>query len=226
MLTEFALGRHFFSSNLPYLLRLIPEISIVLLLLILTMLSKSSVKKFLVPGMASLVVISLFPTAGNMNIEASTQAMMIFNYPPFFMFAGITVEAFCFAMALAYRTRLMELEKFQLQEKYAIQLEEEIETRTHEIEKQIKLLEEKRIRHVQLEYEQRLAETEIGTLRAQMNPHFVYNCLNSIKLYMSENNSVLANEYLSKFSRLMRMVLENSRSEKVTLENELEALTL
>jgi len=226
LVAEFATGRLFFSSNVPYLLKLIPEIIIVLLLMILTIISSNPVKKFLVPGMVSLILISLFPTASNMNFDDNSPGMALLSYPPFFMFAGITAEAFCFAMALAYRTRLMELEKLQLQETYAIQLEEQIEVRANEIEMQNKLLEEKRIRQVQMEYEQKLAETEITTLRAQLNPHFVYNCLNSIKLYMSENDSALTREYLSKFSRLMRLVLENSRCDKVILDNELEALTL
>lgn len=54
-------------------------------------------------------------------------------------------------------------------------------------------------------------------LRAQMNPHFIFNCLNSIKLYATENDADKAAGYLTKFSRLVRLVLENSRSERVTL---------
>lgn len=60
----------------------------------------------------------------------------------------------------------------------------------------------------------------------QMNPHFIFNCLNSIKLYATENDSEKASEYLTKFSRLIRLVLENSRSERVTLRNELDMLQL
>lgn len=59
-----------------------------------------------------------------------------------------------------------------------------------------------------------------------MNPHFIFNCLNSIKLYATENDSEKASEYLTKFSRLIRIVLENSRSERVTLRNELTMLQL
>jgi LytS/YehU family sensor histidine kinase len=59
-----------------------------------------------------------------------------------------------------------------------------------------------------------------------MNPHFIFNCLNSIKLYTLENDSEAASEYLTMFSQLIRLVLENSRSEKVTLEKELETLRL
>lgn len=67
---------------------------------------------------------------------------------------------------------------------------------------------------------------EMTALRAQMNPHFIFNCLNSIKLYTTDNDAAKASAYLTKFSRLIRLVLENSRSERVTLKNELEALEL
>ncbi|RYU97328.1 histidine kinase [Emticicia agri] len=74
------------------------------------------------------------------------------------------------------------------------------------------------------EYQQRIAQTEIAALRAQMNPHFIFNCLNSIQYYVANNDLDAASDYLTKFSRLIRLVLENSRSEKVTLSNELETL--
>ena len=76
------------------------------------------------------------------------------------------------------------------------------------------------------ELQQKIFQTEITALRAQMNPHFIFNCLNSIQLFTAQNEAEKASEYLSKFSRLIRLVLENSRSEKVTLENELETLRL
>jgi two-component sensor histidine kinase len=76
------------------------------------------------------------------------------------------------------------------------------------------------------EYQQRIAQTEIAALRAQMNPHFIFNCLNSIQYFAANNDAEAASDYLTKFSRLIRLVLENSRSEKVTLANELETLRL
>jgi tetratricopeptide (TPR) repeat protein len=74
--------------------------------------------------------------------------------------------------------------------------------------------------------QQALQESEMKLLRSQMNPHFMFNVLNSINRYVLENDATQASAYLTKFSRLMRLVLENSRSEKVTLENELAALSL
>ena len=70
------------------------------------------------------------------------------------------------------------------------------------------------------------AELEMQALRAQMNPHFIFNCLNSIKLYTTQNDTLAATEYLTKFSKLIRLVLENSRNDRITLSSELAALEL
>jgi LytS/YehU family sensor histidine kinase len=63
-------------------------------------------------------------------------------------------------------------------------------------------------------------------LRAQMNPHFIFNCLNSINRFIIVSDNETASEYLTKFSRLIRLVLDNSRAEQITLERELETLRL
>ncbi len=76
------------------------------------------------------------------------------------------------------------------------------------------------------EYEKKIAETEMQALRAQMNPHFMFNSLNSINNFILKNDPDNASGYLTKFSRLMRLILDNSRSEWVLLENELKALEL
>jgi ligand-binding sensor domain-containing protein len=75
-------------------------------------------------------------------------------------------------------------------------------------------------------YERKIAEVEMSSLRAQMNPHFMFNSLNSINNFILKNDPDNASDYLTKFSRLMRLILDNSRSEWVLLENELKALQL
>ena len=74
--------------------------------------------------------------------------------------------------------------------------------------------------------EQQSTLNELKALRAQMNPHFIFNCLNSIKSYTLNHDVEGANYYLTKFSKLIRQVLDNSRSEKITLKNELNTLSL
>jgi len=85
---------------------------------------------------------------------------------------------------------------------------------------------EAEVKQMKAEFEKQLAQTEMAALRSQMNPHFIFNCLNSIKLYTLQNNTEAATEYLSKFSRLIRLVLENSRTTTIPLDAELEYLRL
>jgi ligand-binding sensor domain-containing protein len=75
-------------------------------------------------------------------------------------------------------------------------------------------------------FSQRIARTEMSALRAQMNPHFVFNCLSSINRFILVNQPDAASAYLTKFSRLIRLILDNSRTETVPLNKELEALQL
>ena len=78
--------------------------------------------------------------------------------------------------------------------------------------------------HVQLQ--QQATELEMQALRAQMNPHFIFNCLSSINKYIVKNETVSASDYLTRFSRLIRMVLVNSQKSLIKLEDELDMLKL
>lgn len=73
-------------------------------------------------------------------------------------------------------------------------------------------------------FEKQAISNEIRALRSQMNPHFIFNSLNAIKAYNQLNDTEKTDLYLTKFSRLIRQVLENSAAEKITLENELNTL--
>ena len=119
---------------------------------------------------------------------------------------GVLFELIFFNLALSQRARLAEIEKQQLEHDRA--------------------LENQRIQLITEQFQQRIAQTEIAALRSQMNPHFIFNCLNSIQFFTAQNDAEKASDYLTKFSRLIRLVLENSKSEKVTLANELETLRL
>ncbi len=62
---------------------------------------------------------------------------------------------------------------------------------------------------------------QMKALRAQMNPHFIFNCLNSIQKYVSENNTRVAEKYLSQFAQLIRKILEHSEHDVISLEDEI-----
>lgn len=64
----------------------------------------------------------------------------------------------------------------------------------------------------------------LQSLRREMNPHFIFNSLNSVNQFIAENNELEANQYLTKFSKLMRGVMENSKDDFISLNEELDLL--
>jgi tetratricopeptide (TPR) repeat protein len=73
---------------------------------------------------------------------------------------------------------------------------------------------------------QRAKELEVQALRSQMNPHFIFNCLNAINRFILSHEAEAASDYLTKFSRMMRMIMNHSRHSTVTLADETEMLRL
>jgi ligand-binding sensor domain-containing protein len=86
---------------------------------------------------------------------------------------------------------------------------------------------QRRLRLIEKEQQRSLArELEMQALRAQMNPHFIFNCLTSINRFILKSDMLSASDYLTKFSRLIRMVLNHSKQSLISLEEELEMLRL
>ncbi|MBL7702719.1 MAG: histidine kinase [Ferruginibacter sp.] len=73
---------------------------------------------------------------------------------------------------------------------------------------------------------EQMAQLELASLRSQMNPHFIFNSLNSVQKYIWENKEEDAAEYLAKFAKLMRAILENSRKDLVSLKEEIDVLKI
>lgn len=90
------------------------------------------------------------------------------------------------------------------------------------------LLVRRRIRHIRHEAElkHRIAESEMQALRAQMNPHFIFNCLNAIDNLIQTNQKEKATTYLSRFAKLIRNVLDSSKNNSVLFQKDLESLSL
>ncbi|KAB7726898.1 sensor protein lytS [Rudanella paleaurantiibacter] len=115
---------------------------------------------------------------------------------------GVLLEIIVFALALAHRIRLVDRERQASQQAYV----EEIEQRTA--------------------YEKRLAEVEMLALRSQMNPHFLFNSLNTIEYFVLKGDEANATRYLSSFSRLLRLILNHSNEDTVRLSEDLTGLHL
>lgn len=74
---------------------------------------------------------------------------------------------------------------------------------------------------LKLKNQKRQHDLELQALRSQMNPHFVHNSLNAIQYYVQRNEVELSEDYLSKFSKLVRQFFEFSRKKSVTIKDEL-----
>lgn len=76
------------------------------------------------------------------------------------------------------------------------------------------------------EQKQKVLFSELQVLRSQMNPHFIFNTLNSIQSFITKNESKDAVIYLSKFAKLMRATLANTKKQRISLKDEIETLGL
>jgi LytS/YehU family sensor histidine kinase len=76
----------------------------------------------------------------------------------------------------------------------------------------------------EVNFKRQMSELEMKALQAQINPHFLFNCMNSIHCMILEGENENAALYLSKFSKLVRLILENAENATVTLQSELTLL--
>ncbi|HHM21819.1 MAG TPA: tetratricopeptide repeat protein [Bacteroidetes bacterium] len=104
------------------------------------------------------------------------------------------------------------------------------------IEKAMQELKDYELRELEIKYRAEMKQSreemyklqatglQLKALRAQMNPHFVFNALNSVQNFITSNDPSLAAKYLAQFAHLMRQSLENSDQEIISLEKEIEFL--
>jgi len=130
-------------------------------------------------------------------------SIVVVIYPPWWKTLGFRIAAVIFIVSIIYL-----LMRWRLNQKFKSQLERS------EKEKEV------------VELKQKGTELEMQALRAQMNPHFIFNSLNSINRFILQNQRAQASEYLTKFSKLVRLILQNSQASLIPLESELESLEL
>ncbi|HWK57432.1 MAG TPA: histidine kinase [Parapedobacter sp.] len=154
---------------------------------------------------------------------------------PTYFEAGILVETLFFALALGQRFVHLVEEKQVAQAKHIEQLNENrllVSEMNKRLEKKVKSREEEIIRtqenlnkeekkRLKAEFDIEMAKSEMLTRTLQINPHFLFNCLNSITYLIQSDQNKIAIEYLVVFSRFIRMVLENSRKQVIPIQEEL-----
>ncbi|NML35923.1 histidine kinase [Chitinophaga sp. G-6-1-13] len=155
--------------------------------------------------------------------------------PSILLIGGVLLQAMFFLAGLSYRNKLVHLERTrtqellikqlnknkELQRKLNEQLEELVKEQTTEILRKKHELEEQRKIQLETEYDKKLTEIELKAIRAQINPHFIFNCLNSIQLFVMQRDYEYAQKYLSDFSYLIRKTLDFSRRNFISLADEI-----
>ncbi|QHS61915.1 histidine kinase [Chitinophaga agri] len=155
--------------------------------------------------------------------------------PSLLIVAGVLLQSMFFLAGLSYRNKLVHHERTrtqellikqlnknkELQRKLNEQLEELVKEQTTEILRKKQELEEQRKAHLETEYDKKLTEIELKAIRAQINPHFIFNCLNSIQLFVMQRDFEYAQKYLSDFSYLIRKTLDFSRRNFISLSDEI-----
>lgn len=153
---------------------------------------------------------------------------------------GVFLEMICFSLGVGKKIQMDNNEKEEIKDAYIAQLveneklnikinqelEEKIADRTDEVLQKNKELEREREHKMRIEFERQLVESEMNSLRLQMNPHFIFNSLNSIRYFILKQDSDKAVDYITSFSKLLRMILHHSKQNYITLEEELESLRL
>ncbi|PWJ60572.1 7TMR-DISM extracellular protein 2 [Dyadobacter jejuensis] len=196
---------------------------------------RSPLKWFLIVGS------SFFILGGLLAIMVDPKTRHLFfgdiGLNPIILFkTGILLESLCFALALGYKIRLTQVAKEQASKDYIDQLvlnrrmaateterlEKMVAERTAEVIEKNRLIEIQKQKGLRSDLEKKLSEMEMKALRSQMNPHFIFNSLNSIRYQILTENYEVASNYLTRFSKLLRHILQNSREHIINLDDEIE----
>ncbi|MCB0463785.1 MAG: histidine kinase, partial [Flavobacteriaceae bacterium] len=143
------------------------------------------------------------------------------------------LENVLFSLGLGHKQKLILQERDIAKNKLINQLKENEELRKKvqkQLEQDVEALNKQaqieRLESIKIKYDKELAELKVSALRSQMNPHFIFNSLNSIKRYIIDNEKENAVFYLNKFSKLIRKILASTIEKESTLEEEIETIKL
>jgi len=189
---------------------------------------KNSLKYYIIIGSLILFISSLAATIlYKFNLTPNTEI----RYSIFYI--GIILENICFSLGLGHKQKMILEDKNKSQERFINQLQENEKLRfavQQQLEKNVASLSKQakteKLEKLKEKYDKELAELKFISLRSQMNPHFIFNSLNAIKLYIINNEKENAVYYLNKFSKLIRRILNASQEKEISLAQEIETAEL
>lgn len=227
----YLLATHQLAVGIPLYIaaRLVAYLLSITLLVAIVRKVKAPGKRFYIAGTVAFMFFSLL---GFLRQDHPDGPLGLFS-PVWYVQTGILAEAILFGLALGYQMFLVEKEKRTNYQSYIHQLEVNRDLMTSmntrleaTIAERTAELDAQKEKQLRLEYNQQITQLEMQALRSQMNPHFIFNSLNSIRYQIHAGQYKNASDYLLRFSRLLRMLLENARRDTVSLTEELELTRL
>lgn len=203
---------------------------IILIVSVITMVKimriKGELKYYIIIGTAMYIVFSLISMYFTVNQGR-------FRAPLAFFFIGLIIENIAFSMGLSTKVRgwynrmiFHFKENVRMRRNQYEILEQELQLKEKEILEMTRQAEKEKLEKVESDYNSEIRRLQLDLLKNQMNPHFIFNALTSVKVFLIDNDKKKAVFYLNKFSKLIRKMLDSYRVESYTLEEELEILKL
>lgn len=190
---------------------------------------KMPLKKYIIVGSLVLYLSSLLAYYWPLFSSTSSENNLSFSI----FYIGVLIENIVFSLGLGHKQKMILQDKNISQEKLIAQLKENEKLRKtvqQQLKKEVLLLNQQveidKHEKIKSEYDRELAELKVTALKSQMNPHFIFNSLNAIKLYIIDNKKENAVYYLNKFSKLIRKILVATREKEITLSEEIETIKL
>lgn len=184
---------------------------------------KDRVNKFFVFGLVFFLGFSLIALYYTLNREA---VILKYIRPIDFFMIGVLLEAITLSLGLGYKFYIYREERDQYNKQLIKELKNNHELKDLLTQQLSKKVEKHKLKELEAQYLNQINELKLSSLLSQMNPHFIFNALNSIKQYIISNDQKSAVYYLNKFSKLIRRILEASTKKEVSLEEELETMNL
>lgn len=193
--------------------------------------AKGFLKYYIIVGSSTFLlfsILALLESIFHVISDAPDKKFFIFIF-----YIGVVLENMLFSLGLGHKQRVILQEKNKADRKLIAQLKENERLREDiqiQLKKDIEIIsktaEQNKIEKLKSKYDKELAELKLSSLRNQMNPHFIFNSLNSIKLYIINNEKENAVYYLNKFSKLIRKILDTTSKKVVLFAKELETSQL
>ena len=183
---------------------------------------KDKINKFFVFGLVFFLGFSILALYFSFDENYPFQ----FIDPIAFFMIGVLLEAITLSIGLGYKYHIYRKERDDYNSLLINELKKNDTLKDQLNEKLSEKIENHKLAEIEALYLNQINELKLTSLLSQMNPHFIFNALNSIKLYIINNEPKNAAHYLNKFSKLIRRILEASTTKETTLQEELETMDL